>query len=63
MEKITTLLFGRYSLIAWITFLIAVELDVVSLMAGVVAYWMDEVATKEKIQRGNCYEKFFIVCI
>ena len=43
MEKVCLLVVGKYPLTAIVSFLIAIELDMISLLVGVVVYWMSKV--------------------
>ena len=42
MERAFLLLFSKYKMTAWISFLIAFGLDISSLLAGAIIYWMDK---------------------
>ena len=44
MEKVCLLISGKYPLTAIVALLIAIELDMISLLVGVVIYWMSKVS-------------------
>lgn len=54
IEKVCLLLVGEYPLTTFVALLIALELDMISLCAGIVVYWMNQTGNKSKREDFKC---------